>query len=184
MSADKKRLIGLIHVAKTDLGMAEESYRAHLQHYGQHNSCKDMNLSQLIKVMDGMTALGFKAKPAKVGKPKSGRLSPKTPENADERSVIRAIWIFMHRNGFIKDGTETALNDFVKRQTAELNNGMGINEVEWLQQDQAIPVLESLKKWCRRCMFDALKKQGYSLFPQMSYFQLLAKWEKIHGAKP
>jgi phage gp16-like protein len=181
--SNRSRLIQLIHVGKSQLTMADDSYRALLAyHAGGKVSSSQLTEVELQAVLDNMAKLGFKVtsnKPKRTEK----RLSPKTPEQgADERSVIRAIWIFMFNAGFIRDGSETALNRWVQRQTAETNNGAGIGQVEWLTPASALMVLESLKKWCRRLMFNALQKDGHSVFPQMSYNQLLAKWKKVHGA--
>lgn len=181
--SNRSRLIQLIHIGKGQLLMADDSYRALLAYHGSgKESSSKLTEMELQAVLDNMARLGFKVTP---NKPKhtEKRLSPKTPEQgADERSVIRAIWIFMFNAGFIRDGSETALNRWVQRQTSELNNGAGISSVEWLTPGSALMVLESLKKWCRRLMFSALQKNGHSVFPQMSYNQLLAKWNKVHGA--
>lgn len=180
--SNRSRLIQLIHIGKGQLLMADDSYRALLAYHGSgKESSSKLTESELQAVLDNMVRLGFKVTPNKP-KQTEKRLSPKTPEQgADERSVIRAIWIFMFNAGFIRDGSETALNRWVQRQTAEMNNGNGISSVEWLTSGSAVMVLESLKKWCRRLMFNALQKNGHSVFPQMSYNQLLAKWNKIHG---
>jgi phage gp16-like protein len=181
--SNRSRLIQLIHVGKSQLLMAEDSYRALLAyHAGGKKSSSTLTDLELQAVLDNMVKLGFKVKP-NTPKQADKKRSPKTPDQgADERSVIRAIWIFMFNAGFIRDGSETALNRWVQRQTAELNNGAGISSVEWLTPGSALMVLESLKKWCRRLMFSALQKNGHSVFPQMSYNQLLAKWNKVHGA--
>lgn len=176
VSTDNKRLISMIHIAKTQLGMAEESYRAHLKFYGNKNSCKTMSTAELNRVLDGMKTLGFKAQPSKVKA--TGTSSGKPKPFTDERSVIRAIWTFMANAGFIKDGTDTALNEWVKRQTAAINNGAGIANIEWLPHEQAVYVLESLKKWNRRCLYSALEKKGHELWPQIGYQQLMTKWER------
>ena len=182
-NSNRSRLIQLIHIGKSQLVMADDSYRALLAYHGcgKESSSKLTDL-ELQAVLDNMVKLGFKVTPNRP-KQTDKKRSPKTPaEGADERSVIRAIWIFMFNAGFIRDGSETALNRWVQRQTTELNNGAGISSVEWLTPGTALMVLESLKKWCRRLMFSALQKNGHSVFPQMSYNQLLAKWNKVHGA--
>ena len=64
----------------------------------------------------------------------------------------------MHQHGFVRDGSETALNSYVQRMTVKLNGGVGVAEVGWLDEAMAFKVLEALKAWHRRLMIDALVK--------------------------
>ena len=143
---NRKRLITLIHVAKNKVGLDEDDYRLLLHSETGKDSCSKMGAIELDRVYTRMKALGFKAKPA-------NKLSPKTRNNADKTIVdkIRALWISMHKAGFINDGSEAALNKWVQRCTKR-KNGLGISQVDWLLNDmgQANAVLESLKKWQRR----------------------------------
>lgn len=180
-TAEQRRsLITRIHLGKNQLSMDEDSYRANLAHYGSgKKSCSDMSVPELEAVLAAFVKLGFKP----VKKAVKGRLSPSSKQGPkDERSAIRALWIFMHRAEFIKDGSENALNDWVQRMTAEANGGAGIAEVQWLQGADAAKTLNSLKRWARRCLFEDLKKRGYQPEPKDSYKQLLERWERINGA--
>lgn len=176
----RRHLVTMIHIGRTQLGMDDDSYRANLAHYGNgKNSCSDMSVPELEAVLEAFVKLGFKP----VKKAGKGRLSPSTAKGPkDERSAIRALWIFMHRAEFVKDGSETALNDWVQRMTAQSNGGAGIAEVQWLQGKDAAKTLNSLKRWARRCLFEDLKKRGYQPEPKDSYDELLKRWERINGA--
>lgn len=176
----RRQLVTMIQIGRTQLGMSEESYRANLAHYGNgKTSSTDMTIPELETVLEAFVKLGFKP----VKKAIKGRLSPSSAKGPkDERSAIRALWIFMQRAGFIKDGSETALNAWVQRMTAEANGGAGIAEVQWLQGEDAAKTLNSLKRWARRCLFEDLKKRGYQPDPKDSYNQLLQRWERINGA--
>jgi phage gp16-like protein len=179
----RRALITKIHIARSQLGMADDSYRANLAHYANgKTSCTQMTVTELEAVLSAFKKLGFKAKPKAPTRQSEKKYSPSTADGPkDERSVIRAIWIFMYRAGFLRDGSETALNTYVTRQTAQLNGGAGIQSVQWLEGKEAVLVLESLKKWCRREMYRELQKLGANLWPAMSYQQLLNKWEKLKG---
>lgn len=176
-AAQRRTLVSMIHIARTQLGMDEDSYRANLAHYAKgKTSCSQLTMPELFIVLEAFKDLGFKPTATK-------RLSPSTAKGPqDERSAIRALWIFMHRAGFIQDGSETALNAWVQRMTAEANGGAGIAEVQWLRHQDAAKTLNSLKRWTRRCLFDNLKKRGYEPDKQASYNQLLKRWERINGA--
>ncbi len=171
----------MLHIGKSQLHMADESYRALLAHHGKgKTSSTQLTISELQAVLDAMVNLGFKVvkKPVKPGQK---RLSPTSTDGPqDIRAVIRAIWVFMAKAEFLNNGSETALNSWVQRMTAEMNGGMGVAEVQWLQDGMAVKVLESLKRWCRREMFNALRSDGHEIHPQASYSQVLSKWQRIY----
>lgn len=176
----KAHLIRLLHVAKTQLKMTDEDYRANLAHYGHgKTSSKDLSIAELETVLAAFNKLGFKVKPRK----EPARLSPSTKAQSDERSVIRAIWIFMAEHGFIRNGSETALNSYIKRMTADKNGGVGIEECAWLQADDAAYVINTLKLWCKREMIAVLSKQGMQLSRSESYYSVLKTFEEAmaHG---
>lgn len=179
----RKLLVAKIHIARNQLGMDEDSYRANLAHHSKGKvSCTDMTIPELEAILSAFKKLGFKPKKAGTKKPKT-QYSPSTADGPkDERSVIRAIWIFMHRAGFIRDGSEIALNAWVARQTLHINNGAGIQSVQWLEGSDATHVLEALKKWCRRLMYSDLQKRGCDVWPTIDYQTLLEKWERANSA--
>lgn len=61
-SIEKQKLIRLIHVAKRDLAMDDDAYRALLQRVGGAESSKDMSIVGLEKVIFNMKRLGFRLK--------------------------------------------------------------------------------------------------------------------------
>lgn len=157
---ERTRLIRLVQVGRRFLGLDEETYRELLVQQSGKRSAAELTLQELDKVLVAMKAAGFKPTvkhPVKGGKQK--RLSPNRggPVKTAEIGVIRAIWITMHRHGLLRDGSETALNHYVERQTVRLNKGVGVAEVAWLSEVLAYPVLESLKNWHKREMVEALQ---------------------------
>lgn len=159
-SSDRTRLIRLVQVGRRTLGLDEETYRELLTQQSGKRSAVDLTLQELDKVLVAMKAAGFKPtvkRPVKGAASK--RLSPAhgAPVKVAEISVIRAVWITMHRHGLLRDGSETALNHYVERQTVRMNNGIGVAEVAWLSDTLAYRVLESLKNWHKREMVEALR---------------------------
>ena len=156
-SGDRTRLIRLVQVGRRTLGLDEETYRALLEQQSGKRSAAELTIPELDKVLLAMKGAGFKptvTRPVK-GAVKAGgskRLSPARGAHAKtaEINVIRAVWITMHRHGLLRDGSETALNHYVERQTVRLNNGIGVAEVAWLTDGLAYQVLESLKNWHKR----------------------------------
>ncbi|MNO88943.1 hypothetical protein D3C76_804110 [compost metagenome] len=157
---ERTRLIRLVQVGRRSLGLDDETYRELLAQQSGKRSAAELTLQELDKVLLAMKGAGFKPtlkRPVQGGKQK--RLSPVsgTPVRTAEIGVIRAIWITMHRHGLLRDGSETALNHYVERQTVRINNGVGVAEVAWLSETLAYPVLESLKNWHKREMVKALQ---------------------------
>lgn len=178
----RRLLVAKIHIARKELNMDDDSYRANLAHFGKgKTSCTNMTVPELHAVLAAFEKLGFKAKPGDKKQPAAPK-SSKVAAPTDERSVIRAIWAFMHGAGFIRDGSEAALNAWVARQTAQSGNGTGIASVQWLTGTDAVHVLEALKKWCRRMMYSDLQKRGCDVWPGIGYQELLTKWERLAGA--
>lgn len=150
MRLTKEKAIQLIHIAKQQLCMDELSYRMLLNELTGKNSTKQMTIIQLIKVLEAMENKGFK-------KTTKRHHSP-TTENAKVNSLIahkiRAIWIDMHKQGLVRDGSENALNAFVRGVVNPIYAKRGMNiqvlNVGALRDDMASLVLERLKKWQAR----------------------------------
>lgn len=133
----RKRLIRLIHVAKRELVMDDDTYRGILLSIGNANSSSKLSVSKLELVLEHFKQAGFKVVPkAKVN----------LPLVTDPQSKkIRALWLELHSQGIVKDSSEYALSRFAKRLT-------GVDSLKWLTSDQASMVIESLKKWLDREM--------------------------------
>lgn len=162
MKQDRPTLIKLIHVAKRELNMDEDSYRMLLKNETGKDSCTELTTEQLGLVIDGMKKRGFKPRKTTVKTTDNKRLSPKSGKAKHaEMGKIRAIWIEMNRHGFVRDGSETALDAYVRRMTESQGNKVDI--LGWCNSDQCRTVLESLKSWHRRCMINELKKHDWRI---------------------
>jgi len=131
---ERNRLLAKIHIAKKQLGLSDESYRGCLIELFGKSSAADLSSSELNTVLNGFKKLGFKTRLS----PPSSHRSEKTPIDK-----IRALWINLHKAGKTEDGSETALNHFVK-------NTYGVERVEWLSRKQASWAIEALKHWLNR----------------------------------
>lgn len=158
----KPKLIQLIHIAKGQLGLDDDTYRAALLGAAGKTSCSQMSLPELNKVLEHFKKAGFKTKAKR-------RLSPKSsPKQLGEINKIRAIWITMHKQSFVRDGSETALDAYVNRMLNRAKVGANVSyHTQFLTLTQAIQVLEPLKKWHKREMLNHLKAnkmQAYEAF--------------------
>jgi phage gp16-like protein len=146
---DRNNLIKLIHIAKRDLALDDDMYHQALTGVTGKASCSSLDLQQLEAVLEHFKRRGWKPTPQK------RKLSPttKTKQGHDVLDKIRAVWIDMHKSGMTESGTEAALDRWVKRTTAPMNKGKGIDRVEWLRGARewlASKTLETLKQWQKR----------------------------------
>ena len=137
----RKRELAQIHVAKTQLGLDDDTYRAMLWAVARVKSAADLDWGGRKKVLDHLKSKGFKVRPAK----KSGaqRLA-----SDDQSRMVRGLWIELHQAGAVRDPSEQALASYVKRMTK-------VDQLEWLNGKQMTVVIEALKKWLARLESDA-----------------------------
>ena len=92
----KKRLIQLIHIARNELGMDEDTYRQMLQGLTGKASTKGMDTTQLNCVLESMKKKGFRVKPAR-------KASSGLPlDNHPQSRKIRALWLEMAAAGIVR----------------------------------------------------------------------------------
>lgn len=130
--------LAAIHVAKKQLGLDEDTYRAKLTNITGKPSAKDMTEAERQKVLTVLRNEGFT--PAEnawrpVDRPKlTGRFAAK----------LQALWIAAHNLAIVENRDDGALIAFVKRQT-------GIDHVRFLRfPDDARKAVEALKAWIAR----------------------------------
>ena len=107
---NRQRLIRLIHVAKRDLSMDDDTYRAILQRIGKKASSADLTIPELEKVLEHLKRSGFKVRSKSKSAPKPAQAKPSRPLAQDlESKKIRALWLFLHELGAVKNPSEEAL---------------------------------------------------------------------------
>ena len=137
---NRQRLIRLIHVAKRDLSMDDDTYRAILQRIGKKASSADLTIPELEKVLEHLKRSGFKVR----SKAKPAQAKPSRPLAQDgESKKIRALWLFLHELGAVKNPSEEALAAYVKRIA-------GVDALQWISGEQAERLIETMKKWAMR----------------------------------
>ncbi|MCA1492722.1 regulatory protein GemA [Ensifer sp. NBAIM29] len=119
----------VINIAKKDLRLDEEAYRAILVRITGLASVKAMSERQRLAVVEEMKRLGFRVR----------RGSKKLPASTKPYvRLIHALWNSCHRNGVIEDGSRAALRSFV-RARAE------VDDPDFLTFAQAEPIISALK---------------------------------------
>lgn len=142
--SDRNKLIQLIHVARRELVelQDDEIYRSMLKAITGKSSCADMRDNQLQDVLNHMKKSGFSVQP-------KGKSSRPLAQDAEHKK-IRALWLFLHDLGVVKNPSEAALSAYVKRLT-------GVDALQWINGSQAEKVIESQKKWAMRFLPDAVQ---------------------------
>jgi len=125
----RRAMIAKLHIARKELALAEESYRAILLRVAGKSSASECTDEQLDAVLAEFKRLGWKPK---TKRPRSG---------VPHVRKIYALWAEMRP--LLTDGGDAALRSFVKRQT-------GMDSPEWLDAPQANKVIEGLKAWGAR----------------------------------
>lgn len=128
MSFDRRGAIAKLHVAKKQLALTDDSYRAILHRVAGITSAREATEVQLLALLKEMRRFGFQDRPNIATAP------------AHVRKVF-AMWRDLAP--LLTDANEAALRGFVRRQT-------GIERPEWLDGKQAAKVIEGLKAWHAR----------------------------------
>ena len=139
-SEERRRAdLAQIHIAKKELGMDEDDYRAFLLGVAKVESAAALDFTGRQLVLAKLRQLGWD--PGKCGR-SSGK-KWKRPEKGSQQSKIWALWFELHREGKVRDKSAKALNAFCKRMT-------DVERLEWLTPEQCNVVIEGLKDWQRR----------------------------------
>jgi phage gp16-like protein len=133
----RKRELAQIHIAKQQLGIEDDTYRAMLWTVARVHSAGDLDFAGRKKVLDHLKARGFKVKPSK------NAMTSRPLASDDQSKKIRALWLELHGAGAVRDPSEKALAAYVKRMTK-------VSALQWLDGSKASTVIESLKAWLER----------------------------------
>lgn len=144
-----RRLKQLIHIAKGQLGMDDETYRAMFGGLELPTTTTEMTVPQMEVVLEHMKRSGFKVRS------KTRQTPNADPSRAlaldDESKKIRALWLFLHQLGAVRNPSEEALAAYVKRITT-------VDALQWISGIQAETLIESLKKWAMRYLPAAVER--------------------------
>jgi phage gp16-like protein len=133
-----KTSIAAIHVAKKQLGLDEETYRAKLARITGKQSAKDMSEGERQKVLTIFRNEGFEPAPA------ARRADGRQKLTGKFAKKLQALWIAAWNLGIVRERDDKALIAFVKRQT-------GVDHTRFLvYADDANRAIEALKGWMRR----------------------------------
>jgi phage gp16-like protein len=128
-TAPRRRMIAKIHVAKKELGLADDDYRAVMLRVASQDSAAKCTDAQLVAIVKEFERLGFNAQS------RSG-----VARAADHPSAkkARALWISLHQLGAVRNPNDAALEAFATRQ-------LGVERLQWANQALVYRLIEALK---------------------------------------
>lgn len=125
-----------IHIARAQLGIDDDTYRAILWTVARVKSSKDLDWTGRKKLLEHFRARGWKPAPPK-------RAKAATPISDGQEGMVRALWTELHEAGKVRDPSDAALGSWLKRNRWP-------ERVEWLDGRQMTQAIEALKKWLNR----------------------------------
>lgn len=137
----RTHLIRLIHVARRDLDMADDTYRTLVgQLAAGKTSSADCTIPELERIVAHLKKAGFKVRKPKAIQPAEARPLATDPES----KKLRAVWLLLHQIGATHSNTEAALAAYVKRMT-------GVDDLHFARRpNDKYRAIEGLKAWAAR----------------------------------
>lgn len=109
-----------------------DKYALLADRYGLTSS-KDLNARQTVDLLRHFNTLGWR--------PTRKNTSPKYTDAKARKAV--ALWITLGKAGVVRNSSDQALQNFVKRVT-------GVDSLSWCDPGQLGKVIEALKDWAKR----------------------------------
>lgn len=145
-NSDRTRLIRLIHVARRDLAMEDDAYRALVSDLcNGKTSSADCTAQELERVIGHLKKAGFKVRKPATAKPAERRPLATDPES----TKLRAVWLVLHQAGGTESASEAALAAYVRRMT-------GVDAMQFVQPRDRFMLIEGLKAWAARTLYAAI----------------------------
>jgi len=134
MTASRNAMLAKVHIARKDLGMDEETYRAVISRMsnGKADSAKALSDAALNDLLAEFKRLGWQAK-----------ATPRTAAKDPLAGKVRALWRALANAGVVRDRSEAALRGYVHRMTDK-------SDLRFCDAREKGRVIESLKQWAAR----------------------------------
>ncbi|WP_073652195.1 gp16 family protein [Pseudomonas aeruginosa] len=171
----RQRLIRLIHVGKRELGLDDEIYRALLMGSVQKDSTSAMSVPELERVLERMKRSGFKVRVKSARPPAQSRPGRPLAQYPEARKV-RALWLFLHQLGVVKNPSEEALAAYVKRIAK-------VDALQWTNGDQTEALIETLKKWAMRYLPGQVREMAQTLSEAIKTGSVTLSDEELTGLR-
>ncbi|WP_425230227.1 gp16 family protein [Sphingomonas sp.] len=131
----RRAMLAKVHIAKVQLGLADDDYRAVLMRVAGRTSAGDCTDRELADLLAEFKAKGFSAEVRRPGGARSA-------DHPVARKA-RALWIGLGCIGAIADPSEAALEAFARRQ-------LGCVKLQWANQAHGSRLIDALKAIAER----------------------------------
>jgi phage gp16-like protein len=148
MEKGRKRDLQMIHIARKDIAMTDDSYRSMLKRLTGLTTAADMVAHQRRKVIAEFCSFGWNPKGHRARVDAAGKAVPDSTPSG-QQSKILALWEELADAGAVKDRSSHALSAYCLRMTL-------VARLEWLDSAQASRVIEALKQWIKRTEEDRM----------------------------
>lgn len=129
----RRSMLAKVHLAKKELGLIDDDYRAVLFDVAGRTSAADCTDRELEAVLERFKARGF-SPTVKAG------ARPPRPRPADHPVArkAQAMWISLYHLCAVDNPSDQALEAFARRQ-------LGVEKLQWADQSQGYKLIEALK---------------------------------------
>lgn len=129
---DRKAMLAKVHIAKKDLALMDDCYRAVVSRiaHGRTDSAGKLSDGELNDLLREFKRLGWSASK---GVPRSAARDPQAQK-------IRALWFALADAGIVHNRSETALRGYVQRMT-------GASDLRFCSSVEKRRLIETLKQW-------------------------------------
>jgi Protein of unknown function (DUF1018) len=171
------KLIAKLNVAKKQLGLDEDTYRAALETATGKRSVKEMSEAERLRALAHFEARGFQGL---TRRPALRDAAGAAPQGEGRRLLtgkyagkLQALWIAGWNLGLVRSRDDMALLAFIKRQT-------GIDHSRFLRDgEDAAKVIEALKGWLARAGVDWNVGDHIPAHARLSGFKIAMAQNKI-----
>ena len=148
-----------IHIAKKQLGLSEDDYRAAVLSVskGKTDSAGELDMQGRAALLAHFKRSGFKVRHAR--KDNAGkRRTPSRPvaDRSEQVKMMRALWLRLHESGAVENADEQGLVTFAEKYTQK-------KALEWLSIEDCQKCIEILKKWLARVRIQPFRTDWYEL---------------------
>lgn len=136
----RARLLKAMHARARERGLDEATRRDLIERVsaGRTRSARDLTMQELVDVIDAMGSRTLK--------PAANQARQTTPRSQRRPQVAKAValWRSLYNLGVTRDGSERALDAFVRGQN------FGVDALTWADAPALNKIIEALKDWLVR----------------------------------
>ena len=134
----RRALLARLHIARKELALDEDTYRAALQRIAGASSARDLSDEAIERVLAEFRRRGWRPGKARGGRSARRARRWRPPAKHAHQRKVWALWGELKRRGVWRDPNPASLVKFVRRLT-------GVDDPDWLTPAQSNKVIEALK---------------------------------------